>query len=901
MQRSSMNRCRIASALLMASGASLVWAMPASAQEQAADPTEAAADDEIVVTGIRASIAEALNTKRNASNILDSISAQDIGKLPDQNVSETLSRIPGVQITRVEGEGSKINVRGIDLNRTLLNGKNFIGAATNGDPNLNDFPSEILASVDVIKSPSADLIEGWLGALINLKTRRPLDLREPLIAGRIQGSYGDQAEQLGGKISATFGTKLFDDRVGIMLSGTGSVFNGRTFGLFTRGFTQVTGLTATGPGANAPRLFRPNRIESYDLRYETERYGLNGTIQARPVDELTITFDALHSRADTARTRNVNQILFTNTLTNVVALADGTIDRATVGGVTIRPIIFDGPNVNETSAYALSLNWNKGRWDINLNASRSSGDGDGANDGSSNSASYYAGNDYVVVTRQLAGNTAAVTYDWTTADNPVPDYNISANYDVTSPNQYEGFTTVDQQYPTRNFGRDADFDATYTLDWGWLKSVKVGGRIDEQSLTQRVVGITHDLTRGDPTPANSLRATEIAGLTYAGQSNDYFSGERGAFGRTILVGSFDPIAFRDRFGANRTNADFARELGTVFDVSQDNRAVFAMANFGGDLGGVEFSGNVGVRYVDSRRRSEGFSLTGPTTALPVAEEVNFKNTLPSFNLSVLPASNVTLRAAASKIVARPPLALTGVGIQFNPTAGTGSAGNPLLRPFEATQYDLSAEWYFARASLFSLALFRKDISAFTRTIQQIENRPEVVAPGLTNTLYVISRPVNGTDGRIDGFEANYFHAFTFLPAPFDGLGVNVSYTYSKGTTPNVDELTGETLSLPNLSKHSYNLVGYYEKDGLNLRVAYNYRSAFLVAQQTAALGGSIYQNDFGQLDASASYRIGKNITLTLDGINLTRANRTLFTGTENRLTTSWRDDRRVYFGASFTF
>ncbi|MCH4893696.1 TonB-dependent receptor [Sphingomonas sp. SFZ2018-12] len=897
---------RLAPSLLAMSTASLFWSASAAAQDTPDQTNEAppAESDDIVVTGIRASIADALNTKRNAANILDSISAQDIGKLPDQNVSETLSRIPGVQITRLEGEGSRINVRGIDLNRTLLNGRNFIGASSNGDPNLNDFPSEILASVDVIKSPSADIIEGWLGAAINLKTRRPLDLKDMLFAGRINGSYGDQSERFGAKGALAVGGQLLDGRLGVLVSTTGSVFNGRTYGLFTRGYSQVNGLTATGPGASAPRLFRPNRIETYDLRYQMERFGLNGTVQFRPIDSLTFTYDGFYSRSETDRTRNANQILFTNNLTNVVALADGTIDQATVNGVTIRPIIFSGPSLTETNAHQLNVNFESGPLTLNVNGSISLGDADGANDGTSGSANYYAGNDFVVVLRQAAGQTASVTYDWSTADAPMPNYNISSNFDVTNPRNFEGFTVVDNNYLTTNRGRDVDFDATYEVDWGFIKSFKVGGRYERQTLEQRVVGRTHtpaELAAGDPTPGDTLRGNEIAGLAYNGQSNTLFEGYDGAFPRTILVGSFDINAFVARFGRNRTAQDLALEQQTLFDVEQDTYAGFAMTTFGGEIAGIELNGNAGVRYVRSERLSRGFSLVNATTTLPVEQGATFNNWLPSANLSARFTPDFQVRLAAAKVIARPPLSLTGVGISFNPTSNTGSAGNPLLDPYAATQYDLSAEWYFAKASLLSVALFKKDVSAFTRTIQVEEDHPEIIAPGTTNSLYIISRPANGSDGKIEGVEFNYFHAFTFLPAPLDGLGLNLSYTYANGSTPNIDEFSGERLSLPNLSKHSYNLVGYYERDGVNLRVAYNYRSKFLSVQQSASQGGSVFQNDYGQLDASASYKISPNFTLTVDAINLTRSTRTLFIGTENRLATAWRDDRRFYFGASFNF
>ncbi|WP_164847371.1 TonB-dependent receptor [Sphingobium algorifonticola] len=858
---------------------------------------------DIVVTGIRASIDDAIRVKRSASVILDSISAQDIGKLPDQNVSETLSRIPGVQITRVEGEGSKINVRGIDLNRTQYNGNNFVGASNNGDPNLSDFPSEILSSVDIIKSPSADLVEGWLGAIINLKTKRPLDLRKTLLAGRIQGSYADKADKLGAKGSAAFGDTFFNDRVGILISGTASRFSGRADGYSNRGFTRLTGVPLSGPGAGNTFVFRPNRFEEYVNLIDTDRYSLNGTLQWRPVDELTFTLDGLKSHSKTARRRFVNQLIFTNALTRTNVLADGTIDAATVGGVTVRPIVFDGPSVNDADAIAFKANYQKDRWTLNINASRSTGKSDGGNDAIAQDAISYPGNDFVVVTRQVAGNTASVTYDNLGSPHS-PNYTVSTNYDINDVSQYEGFTVVDQSYPTDNSSKDADFDVQYDIDAGPLKAIKVGARIEEVSVFRNVNVRTYtagQLAAGDPTPGTTLRANEIAGLTYSGMITDFFSGLDGSYPRSLLAGQFDVEDFRRRFGGVPSEADLVRGLASTSDVDQTTRAAFIRLDFGGDLGSMTYAGNVGVRQVNTKRTSSGFDQTGTTSVVARSVDSTFNNTLPSFNLSVNPNDRLSIRLAAAKVTARPQLSLTGVGITFQPTSGTGSAGNPRLAPFAATQYDISAEWYFAPASFISVAAFKKDVSAFTRTVQTIEDHPEVVAPGITNTLYTISRPVNGSDGRITGFEVNYYHALTFLPSPLDGLGINASFTRSNGKTPNVDELTGKTLSLPNLSRNSYNLVAYYEKYGLNLRLAYNYRSSYLLAQQTAALGGSLYQRGRGQLDASATYKLNDTFTLTLDGLNLTKSVRSLYTGTTNRLTTAWQDDRRIYFGVSATF
>lgn len=887
-------------------------APPVVAQQQTIDTaTTTAAPDatpsqSVTVVGIRRSIADAINVKRYSDSISDAISAQDVGKLPDQNVAETISRIPGVQITRVEGEGAKINVRGIGLNRQLLNGMSFVGAQSNGDPNLSDFPSEILSSVEVIKAPTPDLVEGWLGAVVNMKTVRPLELGKPLISGRLQGSYGDKSSKYGSKGSFSYGDKFNDGSLGLLLSVTTSDYNGRSDGFSSRGFSSITGnaaraLGATGPGADLPTFYRPNRLEEYVVEYEAKRLGLNSTLQWRPIKELTLTMDALHSRSDVERKRSVNQLIFSNAMSNAHVAADGTIDAATQTAPVVRPIVFNGPTHNIAKALALNADYKLDRWKFNASVSKSSGNGDGG-DGGGVGAAAYNGADYVPVMRNAAPTTATVRYAYVGSD-VSPDYSLNTNFNATDASQYEAFTVVYQTYLSKNTGKDAQFNAKYALDWGPLNSVKFGVRKEELSVLSQTAGVSFSsaqLAAVDRTPANSLRGNEVPGLHYTGLIANFMDGESGAFPRTLLTGNFDHEVFRSALNGVQTPADIARQQQSINQIKQKTDAFYVRADFDTELLGLPVAGNFGVRHVTSKRTSSGFTLLNATSAAPVIDQSKFQETLPSFNANVELRQDLNLRVSAAKVTARPPLTLTGVGLTVQPSTGTGNAGNPDLKPFAATQYDLSGEWYFAKASMLSLGLFKKNVSAFTTSVTVKENHPEIVAPGISNTEYLITRPVNGTDGTVHGFELNYYHALSFLPEPFDGLGYNLSWTRAISKTPNVDELTGKTLPLPFSSENSYNVIAYYEKGNVSARIAYNYRSKYLDSQQSASLGGSLWQAGRGQVDASISYRLSDRYRLTFDAINLNKAVRSLYTGTELRTTASWQDDRRFYHGLAGT-
>ncbi|MFC4314513.1 TonB-dependent receptor [Steroidobacter flavus] len=873
------------------------------APAEAGDGQESAAASEpvleqITVVGIRSSIAEAIEVKRDATRIMDSISAEDIGKLPDQNIAETLSRIPGVQVTRVEGEGKSITVRGLGLNKLLLNGKSFIGSARNGDPNLADVSPELLAGVDVIKAPSADLVEGWLGAVINLRTKRPLDLADSVISGRLQTSYADRAEDWGEKVSGFVAHTFADRKFGVLLSGSYSNSTGASDIYQSGGWTQVSNVDATGDGVN-DTFFRPLRLMSWANTYEDERYSVNASAQWRPIDELTFTLEGVKSRRDTDRVRSVQQTILNNSISNGVIDASGTLVSGNFSGVTVRPMIYGGDSYSENRYLSGNANWAKDRWTVNVNASVSKGEGAGlGGDGGNNNS----GNDNVLVTRQLAGNVANVAYN-AAGSNVSPNYGISANYDIYDPSQYEVYSTFDVDYVAENKGHDADFDVEYQLD-GFFKSVKVGARTEKiEVFGGNPLSTYPSLASHDPTPGSPLLATEVPGLNYTGVRGGMFPGESGSFQRQVLTGSVDFNRIRGALGATPVSFDTPGAKATINQVEQTTEAFFAMVRFGTDVFGVPMTGDLGVRQVNADRESFGYTIVN-NQALEARAGKSFSDTLPNLNLIFDLRDDLRLRFAAAKVVARPDLTSTGVGISLQPVSMTGGAGNPDLDPFRATQFDTTVEWYFSQASLLAVGAFYKDVSAFTTSVEVVEEHPEAPNNTLTGPAaytYVIGRPVNGKDGKIQGVEINYQHALTMLPAPFDGFGYALTYTYADSETPEIDELTGRTLPIPNSSEHSANAVVYYERGPFSGRVAYNYRSEYMTNGGSIASGGSNYADERGQVDASASFRINDNFQLTFEGVNLTREINSFYRTNPGRLYSSYLDDRRVYFGVAATF
>ncbi|TCP33196.1 TonB-dependent receptor [Sphingomonas sp. BK235] len=872
-----------------------VGAAPAPmAQPGPAGPEEAPGED-VVVTGIRGSLQQSINVKRAAANIVDVITAQDIGKLPDQNVAESMSRITGVQITRREGDGSNFTVRGISQNRLEINGRTFLGPGAGGSASLESVSPEIISSIVVAKSPTADMPEGALGATVNLKTKRPLDLDDLVVSGRLQGAYTDQADHLGYRGSALVSKKL-GETFGILASAAYSNTRTRGYQFDTGGWTRTNNIDGDGDGVNDPGLYRPNRFMARIYDRAEERLTLNGSMQYRPTERLELILDGTYTRLQRERQSANYQVLFNDNDSRAVADENGTVVSGTFDNVTVRPLIYDEPTEFRSTNIGGSARYEGEIVTVRADASYSKGRGTDGGPGASFT--------YVVVPR--AGRVASASYDFSRGG-PVPDLSLRSNFDLNDPAQYQLASIFENDFVTDNTGYDARLDFTIRTDLGPVRSVEVGGRWEKiqfySEAPQNIPTAASLVARGDRNGDGVLTVDELPGLSYDGRQGSFFPGVAGDFPRDILGGTTDKEAARDAFGLPVPRADtipFGRV--SIKDVDQDTLAVYAKANLAGSLGAMPISGNAGVRYITFERLSSGFlSDTQPT-----ASKSRFDYWLPSANASLDLRHNLTLRAAAAKVVARP--SLSDVGVSFVPlfVSRTGSRGNPALRPFEATQYDATLEWYFAPSSALTVAGFYKNVDSFTINRTQSELIPglsEQIDPSTAQPYgaFQITQPINGEAGTIKGVELAYQQALRFLPGPLGNLGIQANYTFVDSETPLIDEATQARLPLPGLSKHSYNLIGFYEDATVSARVAYVYRSRYLLGQGSAAAGGSSYVAARGQLDASGQINLTRNVRLTVEAINLTRALDRQYLQTPLRLLNAAREDRRVFFGVAATF
>ena len=884
---------------------SILVCVPAQAQTATtapAQPQDQPVDSgEIVVTGLRSSIAQALDAKRNAGGIIDVVNAQDIGKLPDQNVAEAIGRITGVNISRKDGEGSGFTVRGLSLNRVEINGRSFVGPTQDATPALETVNPEIFAGIEVAKSPSADQVEGAIGATINLKTRRPLDTSKNIYSGRLQAVYADMIKKTGFRGSGLISLQNDAGTFGVLAGAAYGRIYSEDEGVTTNGWVRTNNIDGNNDGTNDVGLFRPNRLSSQIERRKDDRLTLNGAIQWRPDDQNEFILESTYSRFKRARDLKYYQLLLND---NDVAgatktLSDGTVSAATLTGVTLRPLAYDAPSLLKTFNVGGSFKHESGPLKITADASYGTGRGSENQAGLSTGAPFT----YVIVPR--AGNTTNITYNFAAQRN-FPDYSLQTNFNQNDPNNYQLFSVFDGVAISKNRGYDGRVDLTYKLDSGVLSNIKVGGRYEnirlQSSDPQSTPAAAALLAAADKNGDGIITLNELPAVSYANQfSGGFLSQIGGNFPRDFLTGDVLSVALaRQTVGLGAP----ARQPASERQVDQRSLAGYVTLNLAGDIG-VPFRANIGLRYVNTRRDARGNAVaTGPTgtTITPTQLVRTFNNWLPSGNIAFDLSDKLILRFAASKAVARPALRDVAPGITVSLTNFTASSGNPSLNPIEANQYDASLEWYFAPASILSVAAFRKDLSTFivpTTTTTTLDGYPPSAAN--PSGLFQLSRPINGTGGRVQGVEVGYQHALRFLPKPFDGLGVNVNYTYADSKTPIADPLGGGTLPVVNLSKHTVNLVGYYEDKLFTARIAYSYRSRFLVSVDSLALGGAKYQDGYGQLDASATINLSKAFRLTFDATNLTKQFERQYNGTSNRLTLSMVNDTRYSAGITAAF
>ncbi|OYT87826.1 MAG: hypothetical protein CFE46_11905 [Burkholderiales bacterium PBB6] len=848
---------------------------PAFAQ-QAADANAPATT--VVVQGQRASLMKAQDIKRSAEQVVDSIVADDIGKLPDANVAEALQRISGVQISRHRGEGDRVQVRGLQQTQTLLNGRVIFSAGKERGLSFQDVPSELLAGADVYKTPTADQVEGGIGGVIDLRTRRPFDFAGSKLAGTIKATNADLADK-----SNLEGSALYSNRW--RLDG------GSEFGALISVSTQKRNYRSDtqeldGPAALADGsgVFAPT---GEWLAYEygsRERSAVSAALQLRPDARSEYTLDLNHSQLN-SRT-NIHGFYASPFWANwsdsaqqgalwpkgtITKDANGNFQKGTFWGASMSTSGSVADEDTRIDQLALSGKWRFDGWNLRSEISHTD--------------SRYE-RMYNEVRLGTFGDSPAFTYDVTTK---LPSaYPEGAS--LTDPAHYWADKTV--YFKVKNTGQETTVrsDATWDLSEGTLSRVRAGVRLSDRKATSAEINTIDNIWRDSSTAISGAVPSLMSQIGVIG-NNDLLAkaGQGTVPTQWLSVTSFDWLrdaaGVRQLFGLTVPGFDPSQ----TFDFSERSGALYVSADMDSTLAGLPLSGNIGVRAVSTEsKRSYVQDVSGTSTRF------NSKTTdndfLPSLNLRLELQRDLLARLSLSKVVTRPNFDQLTPSLSLNVNDKTGFIGNPNLGELTANQVDATLEYYLSKSDHVYGATFYKKVKGFIQTTSSQVN--------IGGTTYTMSTPSNGSDGTIQGLELGYQGFFNQLPGALRGLGLQANYTYVDSSAPS--PINGQKAPLEGLSRNSFNLVGMYDLDQFSARLAYNYRSSYAAGSRLSYPSNNgvtamtpVTMKGYGVVDAYLSYAITPQVKVALEANNITRTVRqSVYSAVGNLPRGTYVDDRR---------
>ena len=810
------------------------------------------------MTGLRAGIERSLGDKRNAINVQDVISAEDIGKFPDNNLAESLQRIPGVTIDRsVNGEGQTINLRGL--------GSGFTRSEINGGTALNGFDfsvlaPELFAKITVEKSPVAKTVEGGLAGTILEETPKPFDIpgfRATATAGVTFGQRGQQTPRVFALVS-----KNWDDRFGITIAGAYSKTDFRAneidFGPWVpfRNIADATAL-ATGPTSLLDAA-TPRTTAYYSYQQKRDNYGATVAMQARPSDKLELTADFLYASrrgtqiddrpdapiegssffADGSNSAG-NQLPTNYTVTN------GAVTSATFSNIQNRVGYSYQPQKN--SVYQATL---RSKWQPTEHLTIEPG------------LSYAHQSTLAELDLySFAFNGANLTY---TVKGDAPIFSSTSTDFSSNPQDY-GFNVFifNRSRNVINEGV-ARLDFTNTFDIPGFQSLQWGGRYTDRKSTQRATsnGLFQGATLLGATPLGLGPVADTLPFKVRGVDapSRILSVDRDAVQNSFYPG-LDP------FDSDQFYNDPTQDALGSFRVQEKTFAGYVQGNF--NLGPVLV--NAGVRVISTKTDSNGTQLIGADPS-PSRTKSNYTNFLPAINARYEIMTDLLFRATYSRAMTRPTLEQLSPAVIVNSGPRTGTRGNPDLRPYLADQEDVGAEWYFHRGALLTITGFAKQIdSLIAQTVVNEETVfPDQVTGLPTTGVVAFTQPTNGDRATVKGLEAGLQSPFYFLPGILSGFGGILNYTYASSKANTTTDTGGaRTTALPGLSKHSANAVLYYDRGGVDMRLAYAFRSTYLRNDNVGAqFGAQRYIRGYGQLDLSANWSVTRNFQVGASVNNL---------------------------------
>jgi len=952
------------------------------------DVTPAAEEVEAIqVTGIRSSLTNALAEKRERTNLVEIIEAVDIGKMPDQNLAEVLENVTGIQITRTAGVGTGVQIRGTNSNRTEINGVSTVGSGSGRSGiNFEDVSAGIIAGLEVTKSPSAKTVEGSVGGTINLKTIRPLQLEETLASFRVQGESSSlSTDGITPRLSGTFGDNWETEagKFGVVLSASYAKQDVTAFRPRVDRDNSVSSTSGVDSAQSFDFLPIQFLVQDYD-NYEYDATSLAGTFEWQPNDNTKFFFDAVVNDQERRQESSRIQASGISGLKNIsIPTEFVTVDFGSLGGQDLGTIQAAAQGVIPVEA-----------------------DGsDGNLRFSSDTNSRLTKNQVFRIGGEWTGDTLSATVELSSSssDTSTPSFNTTLNfinpnvatnssnengtpfeYDLTGGSLTFGIASGEANAPTVaqlldpanimlrdvNIGQNVAenkedafrTDFTYYLDT-LVTSVDFGYRYSKTSSMRDQISSSVGIRNAVDAPTGDL----FADLLVAGPTNFNAADGRELYVRDFLL--IDPeLVASDPNGVLTTLQDAMTSIGSgkslssptsssagFFDIEENTHALYLQANFEHDI----FRGNFGLRYLKTDITSQGNSITEATDGSDVVSQVtttgSYDFVLPRLNLVADVSDDVIVRVGLGKDIRRPDFDDLSTSFTFSTSPNPAvQIGNPDLRPELVTSFDISAEWYFAEASLVSIGYFHKKRSDLH--VSQTENPVEdsvtgyrdltdpcegggiynpiadvnVFGPDVGVGVCVpVSTVINDTAATTQkGIEIAVQYDLSTFEEDLgwaSGFGVLANYTIQKfsggeasnsatsraGTvfalTTGIDDIeVSEVQGLLDLSEKAYNFTLYYEKYGLSARARYTWRSAYRTedfgSTSSKPWGFPVVQAARGQLNASVSYDVTDKFNIGLEAVNITQSDVSQYCVNDGAmLCFQGLTDRRITFGANYRF
>lgn len=862
--RSAARAARRALLISAASAMALLAAAPALAQTTATKDDQTV--EEIVVTGQRQAAQSAQQIKKNNDLVVDSIVAEDVGKLPDNNVADALARVTGIQVRRDSGEANSVLIRGLPNLVTLLNGREVF-TTTGRYIALADVPANMLQRVDVYKSAAADQIEGGIAGAIDIRTRRPFDFSGAQFNAFGHGAYSDKAKAWNPDFGATASNR-WDTSAGEFGALLGVSFvdrdyhEERAFNVrsddHTGSFSPAHPLPAGITSINGPFV-----MGYIPIAGDRKRKAANFALQWRPDDT-----SELYLEGFVTDYKNVFELDF---LVGLPWLGDGNLSAT----------VFPGTNQLKTLT-------NHNVFTIMSTQ---------ANDQHSNTNQFSAGGYKELGSFKLSTD-LSVTNSFFRYENPIMDtstivplvqvdtshdgtaqlnYN-SPGYDITNPAAYTIENWFDNYGKQTGTSVDWRADVVYTAPSDeFIREISAGVRYADRSAesNQSYGGAAYPFTH---TSVSTLPGLNGVSEKMAGGGPDYVTTQWYTPSASYLLNNTDKVRAQTALLYDRgatSAATFAlrndpvtgkRKIdpGMFFSDVEKTYAGYVQTKIGGDMGAVPWSGVVGLRLVRTEQTLGGNSVATDTFIYtPTTKKNSSVDLLPSANLRFNIRPDLVARLSLGRTVTRPDFAQLNPGISLstivsNTTARTGSGGNPNLQPVTSDSLDTSLEWYFAADGFLTVAYFHRNIDGYIETTQATET--------INGLDYTMTRPSNSGKDKLDGVELGYQQFYDFLPGLLGGLGLQANATFMDGSMKNA--VTGVKTEFRGLSKWSYNVAVLYEKGPISGRLAYNWRQHFLDTPNFENSGFDLIADNTAQMDGSLSYKVGDKLTLTLEGVNL---------------------------------